>query len=107
MNFMKYFYLGIISLLTVISSYAQVATGSVYGKVIDKFSKEPLIGANVIIIGTDLGAATNALGEFSINNIPPNVYQVRASVIGYNSITKTDISVMPGRPAIVVQASAA
>ncbi|MCU0414590.1 MAG: carboxypeptidase-like regulatory domain-containing protein, partial [Ignavibacteriaceae bacterium] len=89
------------SLLTVISSYAQDATGAVYGKVIDKSTSEPLIGANVIIIGTDLGAATNAQGEFSISNIPPNVYQVRASVIGYNSVTKTDIAVMPGKPAQV------
>jgi len=98
---MKYFYLAILILLTTISAKAQDATGSVYGKVIDKFTNEPLIGANVIIIGTDLGAATDAQGEFTIINITPNVYQVRASVIGYNSVTKTDVSVMPGRPAIV------
>ncbi len=98
---MKYFILAILTLFTIESAKSQEATGSVYGKVIDKFTNEPLIGANVIIIGSDLGAATNARGEFSINNIPPNVYQIRASVIGYNSITKTDISVMPGRPAQV------
>jgi hypothetical protein len=98
---MKYFILAILTLFTIESAKSQEATGSVYGKVIDKFTNEALIGANVIIIGSDLGAATNAQGEFSINNIPPNVYQIRASVIGYNSITKTDISVMPGRPAQV------
>ncbi|MCW8803644.1 MAG: TonB-dependent receptor [Ignavibacteriaceae bacterium] len=98
---MKYFILAIITLFTIESVKSQEATGSVYGKVIDKFTNEPLIGANVIIIGSNFGAATNVQGEFSINNIPPNVYQIRASVIGYNSITKTDISVMPGRPAQV------
>jgi len=98
---MKYFFLAILTIFTFESAESQEATGSVYGKVIDQFTNEPLIGANVIIIGSDLGAATNAQGEFSINNIPPNVYQIRASVIGYNSITKTDISVMPGRPAQV------
>lgn len=99
---MKYQFLTIIILLfSAITTFTQELTGSMYGKVIDKTSNEPLIGANIIILGTDLGAATNAQGEFVINNIPPNTYQVRASVIGYNSITKTDISVMPGRPAIV------
>ncbi|MBK9097083.1 MAG: TonB-dependent receptor [bacterium] len=99
---MKYQFLTIIILLiSAITTFAQELTGSMYGKVIDKTSNEPLIGANIIILGTDLGAATNAQGEFVINNIPPNTYQVRASVIGYNSVTKTDISVMPGRPAIV------
>jgi len=98
---MKFLYLAILLLFKAITAKPQEITGSVYGKVIDKFTNEPLIGANVIILGTILGAATNELGEFSINNIPPNTYQVRASVIGYNSITKTDISVMPGRPAQV------
>jgi hypothetical protein len=98
---MKYFILTIFTLFTFESAKSQEATGSVYGKVIDEFTNESLIGANVIIIGTDLGAATNSQGEFTIDNIPPNTYQVRASVVGYNSVTKTDISVMPGRPAIV------
>jgi hypothetical protein len=98
---MKYSYLIILILFTAIPARSQDATGSVYGKVIDKLTNEPLIGANVIIIGSDLGAATNVQGEFSISNIPPNVYQIRASVIGYNSLTRTDISIMPGRPAQV------
>ena len=98
---MKYFILAILTLITFESAKSQEATGSVYGKVIDEFTNEPLIGANIIIIGSDLGAATNAEGEFSINNIPPNVYQIRASVIGYSSVTKTDVAVMPGKPAQV------
>ncbi len=81
--------------------YSQESDLSVYGKVVDDLTKEPLIGANVIIIGTNFGTATNTQGEFSLSNVPPNTYQIRASVIGYNSVTKTDISVMPGRPAQV------
>ena len=81
--------------------FSQESDLSVYGKVVDDLTKEPLIGANVIIIGTNFGTATNTQGEFSLSNVPPNTYQIRASVIGYNSVTKTDISVMPGRPAQV------
>jgi hypothetical protein len=81
--------------------FSRQATISIYGRVVDKSTNEPLIGANVIIPGTEFGAATNFSGEYSITNLPPNTYQVRASVIGYNNVTKADISVMPGRPAIV------
>ena len=96
------FYTIIIVLFSSITSFAQDLNGKMYGKVIDKTSNEPLIGANVIILGTELGTATNTEGEFYLNNIPPNTYQVRASVIGYNTLTKTDVSVMPGKPAILI-----
>ena len=68
--------------------------GEIYGRIIDAVSKQPLVGANVILIGTTLGDATNIDGEFKIKNISPNAYQVRASLIGYNSFTKTDITVI-------------
>jgi len=99
---MKLLYLAITILFTTTNIFAQDSTLSIYGKVIDDLTKEPLIGANVIVLETDFGAATNAQGEFYVNNVPPNTYQVRASVIGYSSVTKTDISVMPGRPAQIL-----
>jgi len=98
---MKYFLISLIYILSSTLNFAQEVSGSVTGKVVDKFTNEPLIGANIILIGTNFGAATNIEGEFSISNIPPDVYQIKASVIGYNSVTKTDVSIMPGRPAMV------
>ncbi len=98
---MQVLYLFIILIILPATILAQGTELSVYGKVVDDLTKEPLIGANIIVLGTNFGTATNIEGEFSINNVPPNTYQIRASVIGYNSVTKTDISVMPGRPAQV------
>lgn len=98
---MKLLYPALFFLIASGSVFSQVQEVSVYGKVVDNLTQEPLIGANVIILGTNFGAATNARGEFSISNVPPNTHQIRASIIGYNSVTKTDISVMPGRPAQV------
>jgi hypothetical protein len=72
--------------------------GTVYGKVTDRSTGEPLVGANVILISTQLGAATNLDGEFVINNIPPGIYPVRASVLGYANKVRTDVSVTPSRP---------
>jgi hypothetical protein len=80
------------------SAYSQEAGGEIFGKVTDAVSKQPLVGANVIFIGTTVGDATNIDGEFRIKNISPNTYQVRASLIGYNSVTKTDITVTSARP---------
>ena len=80
------------------TSLAQNAQGEIYGRIIDAVSKQPLVGANIILLGTTLGDATDSNGEFKITNILPNTYQVRASLIGYNSVTKTDISVTTARP---------
>jgi hypothetical protein len=96
---LKFLILTGLILFCTIPVFSQETTPSIYGSVVDDITREPLIGANVIILGTDFGAATNSEGNFSINGVPPNTYQIRASVIGYNSVTKTDISVMPGRPA--------
>ncbi|MFO7445847.1 MAG: TonB-dependent receptor, partial [Ignavibacteriaceae bacterium] len=89
-------------LLTISSADAQnTGTGIITGKVIEASTKQPVIGANVIVIGTDQGAATDAAGNFRIENVPANEYQVRASAIGYDSETKADVVVNPTRPVVL------
>jgi len=78
---------------------AQSSSISIYGRVIDAQTKKPVPFANVLVIGTNYGSATNDEGYYQIERIPFNTYQLRASVIGYNSITKTDVVVQPGKPA--------
>ena len=68
-------------------------TGKISGKIIDASNGEPLIGANVIIMGTTLGAATDFDGNFFIINIPPGKYEVKASSIGYNSVIIQNVRV--------------
>ena len=68
-------------------------TGKISGKIIDSSNGEPLIGANVIIMGTTLGAATDFDGNFFIINIPPGKYEVKASIIGYNSVLVQNVKV--------------
>ena len=75
--------------------------GSISGSVVDFVTKQPLIGANIIIVGTTIGTATDINGLFRLDNIEPNTYLLRASVIGYQSRTKTDVVVAPGRLAQV------
>ncbi len=61
------------------------STGSITGKVIAKDLNTPLPGANVILKGTSLGAATDKDGNFIISNVPSGKYVVRVSYIGYES----------------------
>ena len=96
------FYRKIFTLLVLanIFSVAQ-STGKITGKVVDQISNERLPGVNVIVVGTDLGASTDLNGEFTISGLAPGSYQLKASYIGYNSNTKSDIVVNTAKPSNV------
>ena len=66
-------------------------TGKLSGKVIDKETGQPLIGANVMIDGTALGAATDVDGNYFILQIPPGAYKIRFSMIGYQTLVMDDV----------------
>ena len=67
--------------------------GKIKGKVTDLKSGESLIGANVIVIGTSIGAATDVKGDYVILNLNPGTYTVKASYVGYQTITTTNVRV--------------
>ncbi|TDI89673.1 MAG: hypothetical protein E2O77_09480, partial [Caldithrix sp.] len=58
-------------------------TGKISGKIIDSATNEPLPGVNVVIEGTNMGAATDLEGEYVILNISPGTYALKVSMIGY------------------------
>ncbi len=64
------------------------ASGSINGRVYDRETSESLVGANVMIQGTGIGAAADLDGRFILRSIPPGTYTVRVSYIGYVSISK-------------------
>lgn len=68
-------------------------TGRLTGRITDGVSGEPLPFVNVVIMGTTLGAATDIDGYYSIINVPPGNYVVKASAIGYSSISYQDVKV--------------
>ncbi len=67
--------------------------GKIRGKVTDRQSGEALIGANVIVVGTSAGAASDLNGEYVIVNVDPGTYQLKASFVGYQPITLSNIRV--------------
>lgn len=74
-------------------------TGTITGSVINASTREPLIGANVVILDTIFGAATNSDGRFTIVNVPAGTYRLRASMIGFTASVQTDVVVSTARPA--------
>ncbi|MBS4036412.1 MAG: TonB-dependent receptor [Ignavibacterium sp.] len=72
-----------------ISTFASLEDGGKFlsGKVIDADTKEPLIGANILIKNTNIGTATDIKGFFFIKNIPNDDFEVQISMIGYRSFS--------------------
>ena len=73
------------------------ATGSMNGMVRDEITHQPLVGVNVIIRGTDLGAATNNEGLFLVENIPVGSYTIYVSMIGYRSVNRANVHIVTKR----------
>jgi outer membrane receptor protein involved in Fe transport len=89
-------YLGI--LIVLVSSLLSAQTsGKISGVITDVQTGEPLIGANVVIVGTSLGASTDIEGTFFILNIPAGKYDIQASMIGYEKVVQRDLVVNSGR----------
>ena len=68
-------------------------TGKIMGKVMDKSTNEPIAGANIVIEGEALGAATDLDGFYIILNVPPGVYTLTASMLGYAHQKVTNVEV--------------
>lgn len=88
----KIILINFIFLISVIPIFAGT-TGKISGKIFDKNTGEPLLGANVLIVGTLMGAAADTDGNYFIINIPPGNYELKASSIGYSSMTVKNIRV--------------
>lgn len=71
--------------------------GRISGTIVDATSGQPLPGANVIIPGTTMGGAAGVDGDYYILNIPPGRYELRASMLGYESVLMVDVVVNAGR----------
>lgn len=69
-------------------------TGKIVGQVIDADTKEPLPGAVVTVLGTNMGANTDLDGRYIIVNVPVGTYSVQARMMGYDPMTVTNVKVI-------------
>ncbi len=94
---------GFIPLIFLLFSFSVVfaQTGTIRGVVKDKVSDEPIIGANVSIQGTSLGASTDLDGLFVISKVTPGTYTLIISSIGYRTLTIPNVPVEAGKAAVI------
>jgi len=69
------------------------AGGKIHGKVTDHETGEALVGATIQVVGTSFGATTDVNGMFTILNLNPDTYVLKASYIGYQTITLSNLAV--------------
>ena len=102
----RLFFLVIALLFAASSAYADDAQGELVGRVTNAETMEPLVGVNVYLIYPRLGATTNEQGRFVIGHMPPGVYRLKSSLIGYvaqekqvvveaGQTTTSDFSLLP------------
>ena len=75
------FYLFVFMFLSVVIIIAGT-TGKVKGRILDVETGEPLQGANVQIVGSSLGAATDINGFYFMLNVPPGQHDLIVTYIG-------------------------
>ena len=76
-------FLLLLGLLTTVSAQP---THRIKGTVIDKASRQPLEFINVLVLGLGRGGVTDAKGHFNIGEVPPGIYRLQASAVGYKTI---------------------
>ncbi|MFC1559452.1 carboxypeptidase-like regulatory domain-containing protein, partial [Gemmatimonadota bacterium] len=82
-------------------SLAQGTTGTIRGKVTDGTTGDPLAAVNVFVLETDgtmttMGQFTNADGDYVIINVPPGMYMIRATMVGYKTTEVSELLVTVG-----------
>ncbi len=84
-----------LALFFMISASAAAQTGSIGGVVTDERGNG-LPMANVMVVGTVLGAATDLEGRFEISGLSEGVYVLNVSLVGYESRRVENVRVAPG-----------
>src|SRR5271154_2751755 len=75
------------------NAYSQNRAGNITGKVIDRDTKQAVIGASVQVLGTLSGANTDTLGNFQITDLANGLYSLRINSSEYKSMVRTDVIV--------------
>jgi hypothetical protein len=87
----------LLSSLGALSSSAWAQDGKLAGTVIDAENGEPLPGVNVVLQGTQQGAATKTDGSYSIIGINPGSYTVRFTLVGFGTKIVQDVRITSDR----------
>jgi len=88
----------LLTLILLIFSLNAFSQGSISGRIFNPVNNDPVPFANVLVLQTELGAISDEDGFYEIKNVPPGLYNVRASFVGYKTATAYEIQVTQSRP---------
>ena len=72
--------------------------GVIRGKVTNPINNEPVSFANILILGTDLGAVSDEDGMYQISDVTPGLYNIRVSFVGFKTATVFEVQVTLAKP---------
>ncbi len=76
------------------SFHLRAATsGKISGYIYDAVTKRPIPDANILLVNTNLGAASRDAGFYLIDRVPAGSYDITVRVIGYQTATETSVQV--------------
>jgi len=79
-------------------SLSAFSQGIIRGRIVNPVNNQSVPFANVLVMETELGAISDEDGFYEILNVPPGLYNVRASFVGYKSSTAYEVQVTLARP---------
>ncbi len=71
------------------STKEEVVAGAITGRIVDSATNRPLASVQVVVVGTQFGAATNDAGRYTIGNVTAGAHTVRATMLGFAPQTRT------------------
>lgn len=96
----------LVALLLIVFTIPQLAAKNIKGTIVDKTSKEPLIGATIQVVGTETGAITDMDGNFVLDGLNEGeTYQIEIKYISYKPLVAT-AKASAGLPATVYELDA-
>jgi hypothetical protein len=76
-------------------------TGILTGTIINASTQAPINGATIVVNGTKIGSRSNSQGKFTLRSIPVGIISIKATAIGFEPRTLSDIAISSGKPATV------
>lgn len=84
-------------------SLAMAQTVTVTGVVTSADDSEPVIGASVLVKGTNTGTITGIMGDFTIPNVPSSATTL---IISYVGMVSQEVTIQPGTLQVVLKSDA-
>ena len=76
-------------------------TGILTGTILNASTQAPINGATIVVNGTKIGSRSNSQGKFTLRSIPVGIISIKATAIGFEPRTLSDIAISSGKPATI------